>query len=71
MNKYQIVLDSGEVEYVIAETKAEAHKKFSMFTGMTQAYLKKHCVTRNMGKVSGNEGKLQAYIKKSAEREAR
>ena len=46
---YRILLPSRE-RFVIANTRSEAIREYSLVTGMPADFVKKHCTIKNMGR---------------------
>lgn len=56
MSDFKFILDSGLIIYICAENRKAAVKEFCKDHGVTEDYVKQHCVVKNMGGI-----KSEAY----------
>lgn len=52
MFDYQSLEDNGRITFVCASCRKEAVKEFQKEKGVTEDYVKIHCVVRNMGGIN-------------------
>lgn len=51
MYDFQICTDAGVITYICASCRSEAIKIFCEEKGVSEDYIKKHCIVRKMGAV--------------------
>ena len=48
---FKFITDSGRIVYVCAENRKAAVKAFCIDQGVTEEFVKEHCVVKNMGRI--------------------
>lgn len=51
MSDFKFIVDNGLIIYVCAENRKTAVREFCKDHGVTEDYVKQHCIVKNMGRI--------------------